>query len=747
MRRILSVFVLFVACMAPPAVAQVTDSMRTRALELARTIEQEALFARQSDWDALIAQAQTAPSRQRMTAYFLRASYHLTQGDNAAAAVVAEQLQAQAGAVQDERFVALGKIMVAAAAETLQAGDQIRVIAAQSQDPVVLAAANVFYGEVLREAGRLVDAVASFGDALRMTEGQDPILAALRRDTRTYMAQTRAELGDTEGALRDYEALLDSARRNPRQFDGVTFLFNFALMFSRLEDYDLARQIAAIERNVALASESPIELFYADALCANIEREAGSWIPARRCADNALRQPVRDQIYAEHMLWTRALANTHLGDARAARRDQAAIAGADYYRNGEDGKLRMLQLEAEILRAEGRYEAAFAKLRTYSRLVDQLSEHRFKEGAVQLRAQMEGDLNTQRERAEANAQLARRQGWIIVLTVLVVALGGLALAWRLRSEHVARAMLKRAQATLTRRADMLDQALGEIGARAATTIERSAASGNTLAQLNWLLHEIDRRDAALSEAVAALTVSRAAAQAASEAKSEFLAVVSHELRTPMNAIIGYGEILREDLADGAPINPRDVDRISAAAARLLTLINQILRFEKMRQAPEEIALEPVAMAPLLDEVAAIIGPMTVAGRVHIRTAVAARAEIVVANADKLGQALINVAGNAAKFTAAGEIVLSAECCGDDIVIQVRDTGVGIPPEKLATVFDAFTQVDSSLSRRFEGAGLGLAITRELVERMGGQISVASTLGEGSVFSLRFPARSALAQAA
>ncbi|MFZ4069154.1 MAG: hypothetical protein ACOYJ6_03520 [Caulobacterales bacterium] len=270
------------------------------------------------------------------------------------------------------------------------------------------------------------------------------------------MAQTRAELGDTEGALRDYEALLDSARRNPRQFDGVAFLFNFALMFSRLEDYDLARQIAAIERNVALASESPIELFYAYGLCANIEREAGGWIPARRCADNALRQPVRDQIYAEHMLWTRALANAHLGDAPTARSDQAVFANADYYRNSEEGKLKALQLEAEILRAEGRHAEAFAKLRIHTRLVDQLSERRFKEGAVQLRAQMEGDINAQRERAEATAKLARRQSWIIVLTVLVVALGGLALAWRLRAEHAARAMLARAQATLTRRADVLD---------------------------------------------------------------------------------------------------------------------------------------------------------------------------------------------------------------------------------------------------------------------------------------------------
>ncbi len=222
MRHILSVFVFLVACMAPPALAQVSDSMRVRALELARAIEQEALFARKSGWDALIAQSQTAPPRQRMTAYFLLATYRLTQGDNAGAAVVAGRLQAQATAVQEACFLALGKILATASAETLQAGDQNRHIAAHSQDRVGLAAANVFYGEVLREAGRLVEAVASFSDALRMTEGQDPILAALHRDTLTYVAQTRDALGDTEGALRDYEALLVSARRDPRQFDGVT---------------------------------------------------------------------------------------------------------------------------------------------------------------------------------------------------------------------------------------------------------------------------------------------------------------------------------------------------------------------------------------------------------------------------------------------------------------------------------------------------------------------------------------------
>ncbi len=188
------------------------------------------------------------------------------------------------------------------------------------------------------------------------------------------------------------------------------------MLFARLEDYDLARQIVAIERKVAMASESPIELFYAYALCANIEREAGSWIAARRCANHALQQQVRDQIHAEHMQWTRALANAHLSDAPTARSDQAVFANADYYRNSEEGKLKALQLEAEILRAEGRHAEAFAKLRIYARLVDQLSVQRFKEGAVQLRAHMEGDINAQRERAEATAKLARRQSWIIVQT-------------------------------------------------------------------------------------------------------------------------------------------------------------------------------------------------------------------------------------------------------------------------------------------------------------------------------------------
>jgi signal transduction histidine kinase len=289
------------------------------------------------------------------------------------------------------------------------------------------------------------------------------------------------------------------------------------------------------------------------------------------------------------------------------------------------------------------------------------------------------------------------------------------------------------------RAKLLQTALIETGAEAAPARPEPPARGATLKQLDWLFGEIDRRDEALNEAISALSAARKAAETASIAKSEFLAVVSHELRTPMNAIIGYSEILREDIAAGEAANLGDVERISAAAGRLLTLINQILRFEKLQQAPEAISLEPVTLTDVFDEVAVIVQPMINRATVQLTTSVAEDAAFALAEREKLIQALINIAGNAAKFTNAGAIALRARRDGAAIVIDVADTGVGIPADKLASVFDAFTQVDSSLSRRYEGTGLGLAISKSLVEQIGGDLSVTSEVGRGTCFRIRLPA--------
>jgi signal transduction histidine kinase len=745
--RWVATLVVAMCVLSGQAQAQPSADFRARALAIAQTIEREELFARKSDWDALRARAENAPAETRMNSYFLIASYHLTQGDNTAADQTADQLIAQAKRVGSKRFDDIGQILKYAAAETVEMAEPVKAIGAKSDDPVVIAVSHAFVGEIYREAGRTVEAVGLLVQALRLAEGEGVVLQALRRDVLGYLALSRDELGDTEGALREYGRLLDYARADPRQFDGVTFLFNLALMASQLEMHDLAREIAVIEHSVAVKNGSPIEVFYAFALCANLARERNDWPEARQCASSALSQEAQDRIYAAHMRWTRALGAAQMNDLAAAKADRDAIAHEAYYRDSADGRLHWLRLEAEILRAQGNTEASFNKMREHARMIERLANQRFKDGAFQLRAQMEADIEEQRGRAEAASLLAARQGWIVALSVVIVLVAGLALFWRMRAERAARRMLAQARASLAGRAELLQAAMIETGADPAPPRPEPCARGATLKQLDWLFSEIDRRDETLKEAITALAAARTAAEGASVAKSEFLAVVSHELRTPMNAIIGYSEILREDLAAGEAANAADVERISAAAGRLLTLINQILRFEKLQQAPEAIALAPVGLQDAFDEVAAIVRPMTNRATVQLSTTVAADAALALADREKLIQALINLAGNAAKFTSAGKIDLWARREDEVIVIEVRDTGVGIPADKLTSVFEAFTQVDSSLSRRYEGTGLGLAISKGLVERMGGALSVDSQVGRGSCFTIRLQAAEAMAVAA
>jgi signal transduction histidine kinase/ActR/RegA family two-component response regulator len=243
-----------------------------------------------------------------------------------------------------------------------------------------------------------------------------------------------------------------------------------------------------------------------------------------------------------------------------------------------------------------------------------------------------------------------------------------------------------------------------------------------------------------------LAKARDAAEAANRAKSEFLANMSHEIRTPMNGIIGMTA-----LALDGPLTPPQaecLDTIRGQAESLLTIVNDILDFSKIESRRVELESVPFTLAHALDEV---VKPLAMRARqkgITLSSAIGAGVPSrIVGDPVRLKQIVSNIVSNAVKFTEQGSVALEVSADRDAegrqmLHLVVTDTGIGIPAEKLAAIFEPFRQVDGSMTRRFGGTGLGLAIASTLVELMGGRIQVDSTPGRGTTFHVTMPAAAA-----
>ena len=241
-----------------------------------------------------------------------------------------------------------------------------------------------------------------------------------------------------------------------------------------------------------------------------------------------------------------------------------------------------------------------------------------------------------------------------------------------------------------------------------------------------------------------LRTAKEVAEEANVAKSMFLANMSHELRTPLNAIIGYSEMLQEEAqAGGQTGNVTDLQRIHTAGKHLLTLINDILDLSKIEAGKAELCLEPFDLAAMMRDVTATLQHLVVLRKNTLEVRWEGSPGVMCSDLTRIRQVLINLTANATKFTENGTITIEIsrrkEEGRDWIRFRVSDTGIGMTPDQLQTLFQPFTQGDATASRKYGGTGLGLAISRRLSRMLGGDIIAESEYGKGSTFTCRVPA--------
>ncbi len=317
---------------------------------------------------------------------------------------------------------------------------------------------------------------------------------------------------------------------------------------------------------------------------------------------------------------------------------------------------------------------------------------------------------------------------------------------------IALGIADRSAKMVTRPVNQLNQAITDIAETGDYSrrvgYQRDDEFGTLAKNFNLMLAEISKRDETLELAVrertAALSKAVNRAEEASRAKSEFLANMSHEIRTPMNGVLGMTEVL---LGSDLSAKQRELTNIiMSSGSSLLTIINDILDFSKIEAGKLELEAAPFNMRVLVEDIARLMSARSLVDDLELFVRFdPLLPEDFIGDETRLRQVVANLVGNAVKFTDTGHILIDVTGAhtgaGPDdwsIRVAIEDTGIGIAPEKVASMFEKFQQADSSSTRKYQGTGLGLSISKSLIDLMDGDIGATSTLGEGSTFWFEIP---------
>ena len=339
---------------------------------------------------------------------------------------------------------------------------------------------------------------------------------------------------------------------------------------------------------------------------------------------------------------------------------------------------------------------------------------------------------TRMTRLRDNVTAANRRSLILTTTFAVIAIvlaliGGFAISWSLILP------VREAQGFLNQ------VAKGNFGGR--ISVPNRDEFGALVDNMNYMSQELHRFDTEQRRAAAELSHLNQQLAQSSKAKSEFLANMSHELRTPMNAILGFTEMALDGLYGDVPSELNEpLNDIQVNGRHLLRLINDVLDLSKIEAGRMQLHLGEYSAREVVDIVQVSLRSLAAEKGLDFGVSVPDDLPVAFGDNGRITQCLMNLAGNAIKFTSQGRVEIGVQLVGNELVYRVVDTGIGIPKEELENVFAEFRQVDSTVTREFGGTGLGLTITKKFVEMHGGRIWIESEMGKGCTFFFAIPLR-------
>ncbi|WP_292066878.1 ATP-binding protein [Brevundimonas sp. UBA7664] len=673
---------VLLSVLALPGDAMATVQSRASREDLARRVEQRAAVTSFPALEAFGEAALDQPGREGLNRLYHVMWITLNQGDFERAEFWNNRLAAAALARRDERYQMIARLN--ALTIRYDSGD---TAASVEMDRIGRTATDWFVkAHAMRITALALIDQDRIGEGLRLLTEADAAIP----ERAPYADTARAGLWEVTGMglmrLNDIEGATTAFRRYEIDFSNPAYprpdfdaLYNLTRLSVQVGDQDLANKLYAAHHRLARRAGLESLLVYDANLCAMVADGGGDSRGVLDCLSPYGADLGAADFLAPQLLPTRALAYARTGRLGLARRDLAEIRrreAAGLFR--EEGFSEVPRVEAALLFAEGRTREGFQRLEAYHRALDIQTARRFSAGIGQVTGDMQEQLAERRRQLDTARTNTRLQKDVISSQRWIV---GIAVLFIL------------------------------------------TAAGLLIWQWRSAGH---------------LRLARRAAEAASRSKSDFLANMSHEIRTPLNGVVAMADALsRSDLG---PREREMVDIVRSSSGTLERLLSDILDTAKIESGQITIEPGPFHLADVVRETAALWRTKAEAKGVSLEIEIPAQAErLVHGDAVRIRQVLTNLVSNALKFTAAGEVRLSVEDVADDRVrFTVSDTGVGFEPEQKARIFGRFHQADGSITRRFGGTGLGLTISRDLAELMGGVLDCESQPGVGSRFWFEAP---------